>query len=418
MLKPIRIDASSPDGRTRLVDTIVIDPNCLPVSSSSLSFYRQNEYNPSLFRNNNDDHFLQAIAHEMAYDLLCDMEVQGAATRTAKHFVGRISLLESGHYFRYEEEHKQAPIGSGPNQMIGCKIDSLLSRVTKQIYNQLQWMLRQLPQDESNRIVSKRVAFQKYHDDKVKQQEQEPQTQSNKRKLSDSDKEMKDEPNSNKKQKLDPPQPDEEPQKESLNDPADSKELQISSRSSNESKPPQPTNLSSSAATKASSSTTTITTSPPTTSMTMKDGKGIKHANLQQIHIHLRENDIVIKDSFYVDLNNINMEGGSPVDIANQMVRDLKLPIHCAVAITASIVEQLNGIAMNTSTSQLKKPPPVSTVPNKLGITTSSPMPIQNYKKNNLNALPINVSGAWRLGPKEKMTMDAVVITNNYIQKK
>lgn len=77
-LYPLRIDASSKDGSCRIVDTLILDPLCLPVPIASASL----------------DDAIEKNVRVLADGLLSDMEVH-ASVRTSKgsHFSGRIDVL-------------------------------------------------------------------------------------------------------------------------------------------------------------------------------------------------------------------------------------------------------------------------------------------------------------------------------------
>uniref|UniRef100_A0A7S1ZM05 Uncharacterized protein n=1 Tax=Ditylum brightwellii TaxID=49249 RepID=A0A7S1ZM05_9STRA len=77
-LFPIRIDASSSDNSIRLIDTLLIDPTCLPIPLSSFSEDAMQSY-------------ISQNTHEFVNTLLSDMEVYGTS-RTSKHFAGRVDL--------------------------------------------------------------------------------------------------------------------------------------------------------------------------------------------------------------------------------------------------------------------------------------------------------------------------------------
>eukprot|EP00566_Odontella_aurita_P017410 CAMPEP_0113580142 /NCGR_PEP_ID=MMETSP0015_2-20120614/30494_1 /TAXON_ID=2838 /ORGANISM="Odontella" /LENGTH=271 /DNA_ID=CAMNT_0000484269 /DNA_START=5 /DNA_END=817 /DNA_ORIENTATION=- /assembly_acc=CAM_ASM_000160 len=77
-LYPLRIDALSTDGSARLVDTLLVDPLCLPVPIASTPL----------------DDAIEENVRFVADGLISDMEVH-SAVRTAKgsHFSGRVDVL-------------------------------------------------------------------------------------------------------------------------------------------------------------------------------------------------------------------------------------------------------------------------------------------------------------------------------------
>ena len=83
MLYPIRIDISTKDSALRIIDTILVDPTCLPVPPPTTNY-------------NNNDLQTQTIilnAKHFTQTLLADMEVEGMTNKSAK--IGRLRLLEN-----------------------------------------------------------------------------------------------------------------------------------------------------------------------------------------------------------------------------------------------------------------------------------------------------------------------------------
>ncbi|KAL7542118.1 hypothetical protein ACHAXR_011551 [Thalassiosira sp. AJA248-18] len=98
-LVPIRVDASSSDGAVRVVDTLLIDTTCLPISHAhpphdgsssglgSLSGGRSN----SIF---SLSYLIDANARHLTESILADAEVYGAVRSSSKTFMGgRLDLL-------------------------------------------------------------------------------------------------------------------------------------------------------------------------------------------------------------------------------------------------------------------------------------------------------------------------------------
>lgn len=100
-LVPVRIDASSSDGAVRIIDTLVLDTKCLPVShghprhdgvsglnsfASGMKDISSNNFSLSSLIDVNAAHLTESI--------LSDAEVYGAARSSSKTFMGgRLDLL-------------------------------------------------------------------------------------------------------------------------------------------------------------------------------------------------------------------------------------------------------------------------------------------------------------------------------------
>jgi len=117
MIYPLRIDAISSDNRLRVVETLSIDPNCLPVYSPSAS----SSYLPAqlVFY---DDKKLALLADELSMFILADMEVSSNVQNKSSSKHTRINLMTSANI-------------------------SLRNSVVQQIYEQLRW-IQQLENDE------------------------------------------------------------------------------------------------------------------------------------------------------------------------------------------------------------------------------------------------------------------------------
>jgi hypothetical protein len=75
-LVPLRVDVATEDGNVRIVDTLLLDPNCWPVS-----FDMAAPLHESVERN----------IQEMAHSIISDAEVSGMG-RTVRHFTNRVEL--------------------------------------------------------------------------------------------------------------------------------------------------------------------------------------------------------------------------------------------------------------------------------------------------------------------------------------
>mmetsp|Transcript_21270 Transcript_21270/g.29828 ORF Transcript_21270/g.29828 Transcript_21270/m.29828 type:complete len:303 (+) Transcript_21270:53-961(+) len=104
MIYPIRIDASSADHSVKLVDTLLIDPFCLPiqpdlVTNPILSLQQSHPCMNSREEPSTEPvfhtlrrHTLNRNAKFLASTILADMEVQGVV-KVHKSFVGRLKLI-------------------------------------------------------------------------------------------------------------------------------------------------------------------------------------------------------------------------------------------------------------------------------------------------------------------------------------
>ncbi|KAL9191517.1 hypothetical protein ACHAXT_001223 [Thalassiosira profunda] len=99
-LVPVRVDASSSDGTVRIIDTLVVDTTCLPIShahpphdgsSSGLGALSRGKSEPNNF---SMPSLLEANASHLAEQLIADAEVQGAVRTNSRTFMGgRLDLL-------------------------------------------------------------------------------------------------------------------------------------------------------------------------------------------------------------------------------------------------------------------------------------------------------------------------------------
>lgn len=77
-LVPVRVDVATGDGHVRIVDTLLLDPNCWP---------GMNSMDPTMPLHESVEENVQ----EMAHSIIADAEVAGMG-RTVRHFTNRIDL--------------------------------------------------------------------------------------------------------------------------------------------------------------------------------------------------------------------------------------------------------------------------------------------------------------------------------------
>ncbi|KAL7443820.1 hypothetical protein ACHAXM_009181 [Skeletonema potamos] len=99
-LVPIRVDASSSNGTIHIIDSLLIDTTCLPVSHSSLS----NNSTADLSIHS----LVDANAAYLAESIIGDAEVYGAV-KSSKNNIGRLDLLSDKQFYQTVEKqiHKQ-----------------------------------------------------------------------------------------------------------------------------------------------------------------------------------------------------------------------------------------------------------------------------------------------------------------------
>jgi len=108
-LVPIRVDASSSNGTVHLIDSLIIDTTCLPVSHSSLS--NNSTADVSIHS------LVDANASHLAESLIADAEVYGAV-KSSKINIGRLDLLSDKQLYQTVEDQirKQLLIGLGADK--------------------------------------------------------------------------------------------------------------------------------------------------------------------------------------------------------------------------------------------------------------------------------------------------------------
>lgn len=101
MIYPIRVDVSSKDNGLRIVDTILLDPTCLPIppSTTNENYNSYNLYSQTILQN----------ASFFAKNLLADMEVDGI-NKTEK--IGRIRLVNNNDLIMMVENQIQKQLKS------------------------------------------------------------------------------------------------------------------------------------------------------------------------------------------------------------------------------------------------------------------------------------------------------------------
>jgi hypothetical protein len=85
MLYPVRVDASSKDGQVRIVDSMLIDPSCLPIPPSCSFDATVNKDNPLLNRTIDEN------SKHLAVSIIADMEVHSCSRI---HKSGRVRIFE------------------------------------------------------------------------------------------------------------------------------------------------------------------------------------------------------------------------------------------------------------------------------------------------------------------------------------
>lgn len=108
-LVPIRVDASSSTGTVHLIDSLIIDTTCLPVSHNSLS--NNSTADVSIHS------LIDANAAHLAESIIADAEVYGAV-KSSKVNIGRLDLLSDKQLFKTVEDQirKQLMIALGADK--------------------------------------------------------------------------------------------------------------------------------------------------------------------------------------------------------------------------------------------------------------------------------------------------------------
>ncbi len=83
MLYPIRVDVISNDGKTRLIDSILMDPSCLPIPLCPIT---------NVEKNGLLDQTIERNSKHLATTLIADMEVHSCSRA---HRTGRIALFQT-----------------------------------------------------------------------------------------------------------------------------------------------------------------------------------------------------------------------------------------------------------------------------------------------------------------------------------
>lgn len=109
MLYPIRIDATSQDKTVRLIESILLDPKCLPIPipipiptlTGTQCFSGNERY--SSYSQSLKDQTIDRNAKFLASSLVADMEVHGI-NKSSKSYLGRIKLLNCRKLIKTVEE--------------------------------------------------------------------------------------------------------------------------------------------------------------------------------------------------------------------------------------------------------------------------------------------------------------------------
>ena len=122
-LVPIRIDASSSDGAVHIIDTLLIDTNCLPISQPSN--YNSNQTSSlNALSKETDNTFLipsliDANATHLTETILADAEVYGSSRSNTKSYMGgRLDLLSDTKLYSiiYKQINTQLAIALGSDR--------------------------------------------------------------------------------------------------------------------------------------------------------------------------------------------------------------------------------------------------------------------------------------------------------------
>lgn len=137
-LVPIRIDASSSDGAVRIIDTLLIDTTCLPISHAHPPHDGHSSGLNSLSSTGGDHVFslsslVDVNAAHLTESILADSEVYGAVRSSSKTFMGgRLDLLGDAQLFGKIEEQisKQLRIALSADKKALTNGTSLTPEVT------------------------------------------------------------------------------------------------------------------------------------------------------------------------------------------------------------------------------------------------------------------------------------------------
>ena len=122
-LVTIRVDASSSDGAVHIIDTLLIDTNCLPISQPSN--YNSNQASSlSALTKETDNSFslpslIDANATHLTETILADAEVYGSSRSNTKSYLGgRLDLLSDTKLYSiiYKQINTQLAIALGSDR--------------------------------------------------------------------------------------------------------------------------------------------------------------------------------------------------------------------------------------------------------------------------------------------------------------
>ena len=294
-LVPLRVHVTSDDKTVTLIETLLLDRTCWPIM-------------PLL---DPIEESIQRNADAMAYMLLSDMEVQGMG-RTTRHFTNRVDLWSAS--LQTKIKNQLIP------QLRQVAKTSKLKIVKK----------RQQRQEMTAEFVLKRRSAADDGDDEDSNQEkangnsnqnnnpkrQKVEEENAKNSAESEGKTEKESNNDNKESSL------EKKTEESLHNNDDKQIMKVETSSSSPS-PPFPT-----------------TTTP--SSIIVRNNKK-KHSKLVPVRLRLCVNGVRIQDDFIWDLSIPQC----PIEFAQSLGKDLNLTDEAVVAIVTSIVEQLDGSAVD-----------------------------------------------------------------------
>jgi len=122
-LVPIRVDASSSDGAVHIIDTLLIDTNCLPISQPSNYNSNQTSSLSTLSKETDNSFSLPSLidsnATHLTETILADAEVYGTSRSNTKSYMGgRLDLLSDTKLYSiiYKQINTQLAIALGSDK--------------------------------------------------------------------------------------------------------------------------------------------------------------------------------------------------------------------------------------------------------------------------------------------------------------
>lgn len=119
-LVPIRVDASSSDGAVHIIDTLLIDTTCLPISHGAHTYDGNPSGLGSLASSSShgviDDNFslsslIDANASHLTQSILADAEVYGTVRSKGSYMGGRLDLLSDTQLYQTIEKQINTQLG-------------------------------------------------------------------------------------------------------------------------------------------------------------------------------------------------------------------------------------------------------------------------------------------------------------------